>query len=71
MLSDPSKPELRTRIGESILASIEIATELERWQDVVDACDQYTKLFPLGDKVDEITRTRREAVLKVAAGSTP
>lgn len=71
LLSDPSKPELRVRIGESILASIAIATELSRWQDVVDACDQYTKLFPLGDKVEEVTRTRRDAVLKLAAGETP
>lgn len=68
LLSDPAKPELRDKIRESIFASIEIARELARWQDVADACDQYTKLFPLGDRADDVRQIRRDAMLKLAAG---
>ncbi|HMP72438.1 MAG TPA: tetratricopeptide repeat protein [Kiritimatiellia bacterium] len=66
LLSDPSKPDLRPKIEEAAVASVEIARELSRWQTVVDAADQYLNIFPQGQHVAAMRRARGEAILRLA-----
>lgn len=67
LLSDPQKPELRNLVEQSLLESIRLGMELERYQDVLDSCDQYLAAFPEGSQVEEVRRIRGEARLKAAA----
>jgi outer membrane protein assembly factor BamD (BamD/ComL family) len=47
--------------------------EMKRYADVQDSCDQYLKLFPNGDKVEWVRKTKADAKLKAteAAAAAP
>ena len=72
LLGDPNKAEQRPLIEEAILKAMTTAMELGRYQDVVESCDQYLKLFPTSERIVEVRRVRGEANLKGAgAGLAP
>ena len=54
-----------------------LGMELKRYQDVLDSCDQYLKLFPTGEKIEEVRKAKADAKLKAtpkaaaAAGAGP
>ncbi|MDD4736060.1 MAG: tetratricopeptide repeat protein [Kiritimatiellae bacterium] len=66
LLADPDNKLLLPVIEECILLSIPLSMEMERYKDVQDSCDQYEKLFPRGDKLDDIRNMRREAIRQAA-----
>lgn len=71
LLSDPANKELRPYIEKCLLESIELGPQLERWQDVVESCDQYLQTFPKSDKIEEVRRSKRDAQLKAATEPAP
>ena len=46
---------------------------MQRYQDELDSCDQYLKLFPTGAKIDEVRKKKADAKLKAiqAAPAAP
>ena len=72
LLSDPERKDLRPMIEQALLRSIELGDKLGLYQDVIDACDRYLKLFPEGEKIDFVRKAKAEARLKGAqAQGTP
>ncbi len=69
LLTDPDHLDTRPLVEQSVLDAISIATELGRWKDVQDSCDQYIKLFPNSDKVSEIRKIKSDATLKSGGGA--
>jgi tetratricopeptide (TPR) repeat protein len=68
LLANPSDSELRPMIQEAILAAIPLAMELRKYQDAMDSCDQFLKLFPRSEKVEQVRKWRSEANLKASEG---
>ncbi|HBA86141.1 MAG TPA: hypothetical protein DCZ95_18825 [Verrucomicrobia bacterium] len=66
LLSDPRIQELRPLIEKSLMESIALFSELQRYQDVQDCCDQYVKTFPSGDQAEAVRKIKSEAKLKAA-----
>jgi tetratricopeptide (TPR) repeat protein len=72
LLTDANKAEQRPFIEEAILKGLPIAMELGRYQDVVESCDQFLKLFPTSERVGDVRRTRAEANVKASeSGAAP
>lgn len=73
LLADPNNPELRPLVAQSLISSISLGMEMQRYQDVQDSCDQYLKLFPNGDKVEWVRKMKADAKLKAteAAAAAP
>lgn len=73
LLANPDDPELRPLVEESLLASVTLGMDMKRYADVQDSCDQYLKVFPNGDKVEWVRRTKADAKLKAtqAAAAAP
>jgi len=69
LLSDPRKAELRPMIEQALLRIIDLADKLELYDHVVDACDRYLKLFPEGEKIEQVRRAKAEARLKAAGAA--
>jgi len=69
LLTNPKDAALRPFLQESILRSIELFRQLDRPADVVEAADQFLKIFPTHEKVPDVRRQRAEASLK--AGTAP
>ncbi|MBU0678265.1 MAG: tetratricopeptide repeat protein [Verrucomicrobia bacterium] len=67
LLADASNKDLRPIVNEAIQKGIEVAGELERWNDVVDLCDQFLKEFSKSEKIEEMRRIRASAKLKASA----
>lgn len=61
LLADPQKPENQPLIAESIVASLPLGMELQKYNLVVSACDQFKQLFPDHEKLPTIGKFRREA----------
>ncbi len=68
LLADPNDAELRPLIEKSLLESIDLGMQLKRYQDVLDSCDQYFKLFPSGAQIEAVRKSRADAKLKATAG---
>jgi TolA-binding protein len=68
LLTDRTKEEFRPVIENALYRSVDIASQLNRHQDVIDSCDEYMELFPRGQHIDFMRRLRGEALLKAAAG---
>ena len=66
LLSDRTKAENRPMIEDAMLASVEVAGELNRHQDVIDTSDDYIGLFPQGKYIETIRSMRNNAILKSA-----
>jgi TolA-binding protein len=66
LLADPAQIEVRPLIEEAIRHAISIAMEMGRYNDALESCDQYLKLFPKSEKVEDIRRLRGEAKLKAS-----
>lgn len=66
LLSDPQRGDLRPMIEEALLRSIGLGNELGLYQEVIDTCDRYLKLFPDGEKIDLVRKAKAEARLKAA-----
>lgn len=71
LLADPSKPEFRPLVEESLLGAIAVAMELGRYQDVQDSCDQYLKDFPAGEKIEAVRKAKADAKLKATQAPAP
>lgn len=71
LLADPAKAELQPLIEQSILASLPLCMEQQRWQDAVDNCDQFAQLFPKSDKLPEVGKTRDMAFQRLETKATP
>ncbi len=72
LLGDPADTQIRPLVEESILKSIDLSDQLKRYQDEMDSCDQYLKLFPTGAKVEDVRKKKADAKLKaVHADATP
>lgn len=76
LLTDRTKTDNLVLIEIAMFASVEIATQMEKYDQVILACDDYMKLFPQGKNIETVRKLRGEAVLKqaaapVAGGTTP
>lgn len=69
LLADPKNPALAELVEKSLLESIELGLDMERYQDVLDSCEQYMAAFPAGAKIEDVRRIRGEARLKAAAAA--
>ncbi|MGA1529635.1 MAG: tetratricopeptide repeat protein [Kiritimatiellia bacterium] len=67
LLADRNNPESLPLIESAFLASVEIAAELQRYQDVIANADDYVELFPQGQHIETIRAKRREAIQQSAA----
>ncbi len=67
LLADRNNPESLPLIESAFLASVEIASELQRYQDVIANADDYVELFPQGQHIETIRAKRREAIQQSAA----
>ena len=66
LLADPENPELRPLVEKSLLESINIGMELERYDDVQDSAELYLKIFPEGEAVAMVRQVRQDARLRAA-----
>lgn len=73
LLGDPNDAEIRPLVEKSILKCIDLSDQMQRYQDELDSCDQYLKLFPTGAKIDEVRKKKADAKLKAiqAAPAAP
>ena len=72
LLGDPADAQIRPLVEESILKCIDLSDQLKRYQDELDSCDQYLKLFPTGAKVEDVRKKKADAKLKaVHAAAMP
>jgi tetratricopeptide (TPR) repeat protein len=67
LLADRNDPANLPLIESAFLASVEIAAELQRYQDVIANADDYAELFPQGQHIETIRAKRREAIQQSAA----
>jgi len=67
LLTDRTSTENLGLIEVSMFASVEIAGELKKYDQVILACDDYMKLFPQGTYIENVRKLRGEAVLNQAA----
>ncbi|HAL91988.1 MAG TPA: hypothetical protein DCM68_03060 [Verrucomicrobia bacterium] len=61
----------RQQVETAILASIDLASAMDKPADVLESCDIYLRYFPTGPKVAEIRQKRTMASLKVDASVAP
>lgn len=66
LLANADDPEIRPIVRDCILEAIDLAMQLERYQDAIDSCDQYLQEFPDSENQRSVMSTRREANLKKA-----
>jgi tetratricopeptide (TPR) repeat protein len=72
LLGDPADSQIRPLVEQSILKCIDLSDKLQRYQDELDSCDQYLKLFPTGAKIEEVRKKKADAKLKaVQAAAAP
>lgn len=71
LLGDPADPDIRPLVEESILKCIDLSDSMRRYQDELDSCDQYLKLFPTGAKIDEVRKKKADAKLKAVQAMVP
>jgi len=69
LLADPSDPELRPLVEQSLVGAIPLALELGKYQDAQDACDQYMKSFPSGDSIEAVRKWKAETRMKATTGA--
>jgi len=67
LLTERTGAENLNLIENAMFASVEIANQLEKYNEVIMACDDYMKLFPQGKHIEAIRKFRGEAVLKQAS----
>lgn len=60
VLADPEDVALQPLIAESILATLPLCVELERWQIAADNCAQFIAEFPEHDRSAEVLRFQQE-----------
>ncbi len=68
LLADRTQTQLRPMIEEALLAGVEIASELNRYDVVIENADEYLGLFPQGRFLDVIRSARADAIMKSAGG---
>lgn len=66
LLANADDPAIRPIVKNCILESIDLAMQLQRYQDAMDSCDQYLGEFPDSENQSAVMKTRREANLKNA-----
>ena len=69
LLADPKNPALTELVEKSLMESIDLGMEMERYQDVLDSCEQYMQAFPQGSRIEDARRLRNEARMKAAAAA--
>ncbi|QBG48729.1 tetratricopeptide repeat protein [Verrucomicrobia bacterium S94] len=61
LLADPEHAEHQPLIAESIMQSLPLCMELGKYELVLDACDQFTALFPEHKQSQVVRKYRKEA----------
>lgn len=61
LLADPDTKENRPLIAESIVSSLPLGMELQKYELVLGSCDQFEELFPEHDQLLTVVKYRREA----------
>ncbi len=61
LLADPGQEANRPLIADSVLASLPLCIELQKFQLAIDGCDQFATLFPDHDQLPTIGTFRKEA----------
>jgi len=67
LLADPNDPELRPMIKDALWRSIQLGMKIGLYDDVMDSCDQYLKLFSESERISEVRDIKAQARLKAAA----
>jgi len=67
LLADRTRTDTLPVIEGAMFSSIQLASELQRWEDVIINCEDYMKLFPKGQYREQVRKLRGEAVLKAAS----
>jgi outer membrane protein assembly factor BamD (BamD/ComL family) len=67
LLTDRNNLEYRPAIEAALMKSIELGTQLSRYKEVIENCDEYIKLFPQGSNIEQVRKMRGDAVLQSAA----
>ena len=65
VLADPANVDLHPILKKCIEGAVELGMELGHYQDVIEACDLYLKVFPRGEKLEEMRKLKREAQRKL------
>jgi tetratricopeptide (TPR) repeat protein len=61
LLADPTVEENRTLIANSILTSLPLCLELQKYELALSSCDQFEELFPTHEKLPTLGTFRKEA----------
>ncbi|MEE9369689.1 MAG: tetratricopeptide repeat protein [Pontiella sp.] len=61
LLANPDKLEDRPLIAESIVVSLPLCFNMQKYQVAIDSCDQFENLFPEHDQLPTIFNYRKEA----------
>ena len=59
-------PKVRNLVEEALLEGIASGVKVEKWDDIIELCDQYLKLYPRSKKIAEIRRIKSDARFKAA-----
>ncbi len=66
LLADPKNPELSPLVEKSLIESINLGMELERYDDVIDSAELYMTLFPESAQIGDVRQARADARMKAA-----
>ncbi|MDF7798042.1 tetratricopeptide repeat protein [Pontiellaceae bacterium B1224] len=61
LLADPAEPENRALIADSILISLPLCIDLQKYDLVLSSCSQFEELFPTHEQLPIIGTFRKEA----------
>ncbi len=67
LLADSSNADVRPVLQEALLKGIDLAVELEKYQDALDLCEQFLNTFPESDQVEQIRDRRADIRLQAAS----
>lgn len=69
LFGDPSRPEIRPLVEESLVESARILPQIGLYPEGLEVCDQYVRDFPNGKDLSEIRRLRAEINLKAGTSA--
>jgi TolA-binding protein len=71
LFGDPTQPDIRPLVEESLLESIRILPQIGLYPEAMEACDQYMRVFPDGKALSDVRRLRAEINLKAEISAPP
>jgi len=66
LLGDINDPEVRPYMEEAYGRCLPLLVKIERWEDIIEDCDQYLELFPRGRYIVEVRRWKNKAKVRTA-----